>query len=262
MNLADKVILLTGASGGIGRVLAEILAGKGARLALLARREEELRKLAVQLGEEQCLVLPADVTDADAVQAAVNQCAAHFGRLDIIINNAGQAYFGSLENMPMQDFERIIKINVYGPLHVIKASLPYLRQSRGMVVNISSSLSKRTTPYLSAYASTKSMVDTLSDGLRVEVMGEGIHVLNYCPPETATNFAVNTIREPGMDLGENKRKLARVEDVAANIVLAMEQEKREVVEVRFLKVMNFFAPARMDRMFYHSMVEKQPGKTD
>ncbi|MDA8441751.1 MAG: SDR family NAD(P)-dependent oxidoreductase [Peptococcaceae bacterium] len=258
MDIKGKVCLITGASSGIGKALAQALSAHGAKLALLARREQELQKLADQLGalNPDILLVPTDVTDRSQVEAAVTKVFNHFGQIDLLVNNAGLGYFGSLEKMSMDDFDQVIKTNIYGLLHMSQAAIPYLKRSHGIILNISSGLSKRSLPYLSAYGGTKSMVDALSDGMRLELKPYGIRVLNYCPPETDTEFHRNSRRQVSMEMGGGTRKMAKVETVVASILKVIASEQREKVEGHFLHVMNFFAPKMLDTMFYKGMVQK------
>jgi short-subunit dehydrogenase len=254
MELRGKVVLITGASSGIGRELARALARRGAKLALAARRAERLAELASELGPDT-LAVPADVTDRDALASAVAAAVARFGRLDVLVNNAGVAYFGTLAAMPVSEMERILRTNVLGLLNGVQLAVPELKKTQGLVVNISSSLSKRALPFLSFYSGTKSMVDALSDGMRMELRKYGVRVLNYCPPETETEFGGATVHEPGLSMGEAPRKLASAADVAERIARAMEAGKREVVDGgKSLKVMNFLAPKVLDNLFYKVMV--------
>jgi short-subunit dehydrogenase len=258
MNIKDKVVLITGASSGIGYVVAGILACKGAKLSLLARRLEPMNELAGRYKQvnTEIMTLQADVTDRNSIQKAIDKTIGRFGGLDVIINNAGIGYFGKLESMEMTEFEKVVNTNIYGLLNVTQLAIPHLKKTKGMIVNISSGLSKRALPFLSAYGGTKSLVDSLSDGLRMELRKYGVKVLNYCPPETDTEFSRNALRDAkGMNDGGG-RKMAKTQDVSARIVRAIECEKREVVEGKFLKIMNFFAPKFLDSLFYKVMVER------
>jgi len=259
MDLNGKVVLVTGASSGIGAEVAVRMAAKGAKTVLLARREEKLKEVAariVALGKTT-LAVPTDVTQRAAVEMAVDQCLQHFGRLDIVVNSAGVGYFGPIENMTMNSFERIMQTNVNSILHTTQVCLPFLKNAKGMIVNISSVLGKRAMPYLTALSGTKSMVDSFSDGLRLELRRYGIKVLNYSPPETDSEFFTSTIRDPSLSRKENGRKKAHSEDVASRIIRAIEKEKREVVEGKFLKIMNFFAPRILDSLFYKVIVHSK-----
>jgi len=259
MEVKDKVIIISGASSGIGKSLAQLLSAKSAKVVLLARRGERLAEIEAELkaAKHEVMVVKTDVTDRDQVFNAVRMTLEAFGKIDIVINNAGVGYFGTIENLPIQEFDRLVKTNVYGMLNLSQAAIPALKKTQGMIVNISSGLSKRALPFLSAYSSTKSMVDALSDGMRLELRRCGVKVLNYCPPETDTEIFEMTNNEAGLDTNQTgHRKKAKVEDVASRILNAIVNEKREVVEGRFLQIMNFFAPKLLDNMFYKGMVQK------
>ena len=254
MKVSDKVVLITGASSGIGRELAVQLAALGAKLGLVARRKDLLESLARKLGAERALAVQADVGSRAQVDLAVAAVKERFGRVDVLVNNAGVGYFGAIEAMPREKLELLLQVNVLGPVQMIQAALPHLKASRGMIVNVSSGLSKRALPFLSAYAGTKAMLDAISDGLRLELRGHGVRVLTYCPPEVATDFAANALtHELAGRQDERPRKKAPTPEVVRRIVAAMKAERREVVEGP-LRLMNFIAPRLLDRIFYKAMV--------
>jgi short-subunit dehydrogenase len=258
MEFRNKTIVITGASAGIGREIALLLARKGARLVLLARNEQRLRETEAEIKRitPDVLAIPFDVLEGEKTGQLMTSVLERFGSIDILINNAGLGLFGTIEKMSMSDFDRVVRTNIYGLLYMTKAAIPFLRQSKGMIVNISSALSKRALPFLAAYAGTKSMLDALSDGLRLELREYGIKVLNYCPPAVDTGFADNSLKNAGMDPDGERRnmKRARVNDIAVHIVRSIKKEKREVVYNKSLKIMNFFAPRWVDYIFYKSMV--------
>ena len=260
MDLRNKVIMISGASSGIGKSLAQLLSTKSAKVVLLARRGERLMEIEAELkaAKHEVLVVKTDITDRDQVSNAVRLTLEAFGRIDVVINNAGVGYFGTIEKLPIEEFDRLVKTNVYGMLHLSQSAIPALKKSQGMIVNISSGLRKRALPFLSAYSSTKSMIDALSDGMRLELRRYGVKVLNYCPPETDTEIFEMTKNEAGLDANQaGHRKKAKVEDVASRIVEAIVADKREVVDGgRFLQIMNLFAPKLLDNMFYKGMVQK------
>lgn len=268
MDVKDKVVLITGASGGIGSALARLLAKKGALLALMSRSVNTLNELKEELGNS-ALVVAGDVGDEKSAEKAVKNTASHFKKLDIIINNAGSAYHGSIEHMDMMAFDSMMKTNVYGVINMIQHALPYLKKTKGMIVNISSVASKRAIPMLGAYSGSKSMVDAISDALRVETMGYGIKVLNFCPPEVDTDFAKNAAKERGVDF-EAQKNWRRVmtlkpEKVARMIVNGIEKEKREIVAMKSIRPANYFMPGVLDKLFYRFIMKPykdrySPGK--
>lgn len=258
MEVKDKVVIITGASSGIGRALAAVMSAKGAKLALLARRENALKECALsECGDNpDVIVVPTDIADPLEVETAVKVVIDQLDSIDVLVNCAGVGYFGSIEKMRIQDFEKVVATNVYGLLRMTQASLPHLRESQGMIVNISSGLSKRALPFLSAYGGTKAMVDQISDGLRMELRDAGVRVLNYCPPEVATEFAASSLKgelDPARQ--ESRRRHVQAPVVAAEIAKAIEGDTREVVSGGpFLKIMNCLAPRTLDNMFYKAMV--------
>ncbi len=251
MQWSDRVVVVTGASSGIGRALAQHLAGRGAALALMARRRDLLDELAAEISAAggKAVALPVDITDRQAVFQAFAEAQQRLGRVDVLVNNAGVGYFGPVERIAEPDLDRLVRTNVYGPIFALQAALPALRQSRGLVCNVSSGLSKRTLPLLAPYAGTKSMLDALSDGMRMELRRHGIGVVNYCAPETETDFDRTTLRGEGVSVPAMRRRRRSPERVAARIAWAIEHERREVVETRSLVWMARVAPGLLDRMF-------------
>ena len=258
MMLSGKACLVTGASSGIGMALARALAGRGARLALLARRRVELESLAAELQVSGgfAVACPADLLDRDATAGAVAGAAKALGGLDVVVNNAGLGYYGPLEDMTQEDLLDLVRVNVGGALAVTKAALPFLKESRGLIVNISSGLSLRALPYLSAYAGSKAMLNKLSDGLRMELRGCGVRVLTYGPPATDTDFVRNSRTTLDLEAAQGRMKLAPVQKVAWRILRAIERDRREVIEGRLLGLMDLVAPRLLDAMFYRFMVRK------
>jgi short-subunit dehydrogenase len=246
--------------------VARVLCGRGARVALLARRLPELERLAMELEaggqasgamSRRAVVLQADVTDGRTVGEAVSRAAQALNGLDLVVNNAGIGYYGPLERMEPAELEALFQTNILGVLRVTNAALPHLKQSRGLVVNITSGLSLRALPFLSAYAGTKAMLNLISDGLRMELRPYGIRVLTYGPPAMDTEFFEHSrgTLQPGA--ARRRMKLARVEELAERIVRAIERERRQVIEASVLGLLNLIAPRLLDTMFYRGMVAPQ-----
>jgi short-subunit dehydrogenase len=249
MQLKDKVIVITGASSGIGKEVSKMAAAKGARLAMLSRRLPELEALVTEFKAKniEAIAIKTDVTSREDIKRAVAEILKKFGHIDVVLNNAGIGHYGAIESLNMEEFDHMMRTNIYGPLYMIQETLPFLKQTKGTIVNISSGLSKRGLPYLSAYGSTKAMFNMISDGLRMELMSTGVKVVVYNPPATDTPFIKDR---------RNMMKLERVEVVAAGIIKAMEKGTREVSHSGFLAFMNFFAPKALDNMFYKAMVKR------
>jgi len=172
---AQKVALITGASSGIGRATAETLAREGVRVAVAARRKDELRQLKDRVESEDgtALVVETDVTDEDDVQEAIERVENRFGRLDILVNSAGMMVLDQVEEADMTEFQRMIEVNLNGLMQVTHAVLPLMqRQGSGHVVNISSLAGRKSFPGASGYSASKYAVNGFSEALREEFTGE------------------------------------------------------------------------------------------
>jgi NADP-dependent 3-hydroxy acid dehydrogenase YdfG len=189
--ISGKVVAVTGASSGIGEATAEYLARRGAKLVLGARgadKLEEVRRRIIDAGGEAESVA-IDVARREAVAMLVARSLERFGRLDVLINNAGVMPIGNLDELAVDDWERMIDVNVKGVLWGIAAALPVFRaQKSGHFITIASTAAKRTVPTMAVYSGTKAAVAAIMDGLRQEIAGE-LRATTIFPGYTATNFA-------------------------------------------------------------------------
>lgn len=174
-QLAGKVVIVTGASKGMGRHFTAALVAAGARVAALARPSAELDSLAAEHGDK-VLALPCDMTDSAAVNAAVKAAATHFGRIDVLVNNAAVYHPFAFESGSDAIIRQHVEVNVLGVAWPIRAAIPHLRQTQGQIVSISSESVEMPFPMLALYAATKAAVETLSEGLRAELRSDGIRV--------------------------------------------------------------------------------------
>jgi len=192
MIVKDKAVIVTGASEGIGKAVAEALAGKGAKLVLAARSEDKIRALAEKL--PGATAVRADMRKADDVKALVETAIRIHGRVDILINNAGQGMYGPVEGIDIELYKSMMELNVYAPLRAMQLVIPHMREAGGgMIVNISSMVSKNAYPSLGAYASTKYALNALSFTARAELAKDKIIVSVMHPKMTATRFGENAI---------------------------------------------------------------------
>ncbi|AYJ85134.1 SDR family oxidoreductase (plasmid) [Sphingomonas paeninsulae] len=173
--LAGKVAIVTGASKGMGRHFVDALVAAGARVACLARASAELDAVVARHGDKVA-GFPCDVSSVTAVDAAISAVAAHFGSIDILVNNAAIFFPFLLEEAKPEQVERHIGVNLLGPIWCIRAAIPHLRKSKGQIVTISSESVRMPFPYLTIYAATKAAVETLSQGLRDELREHDIRV--------------------------------------------------------------------------------------
>jgi NAD(P)-dependent dehydrogenase (short-subunit alcohol dehydrogenase family) len=197
IDFRDRVALITGGSRGLGLLLARELASQGARLSLVARDAAELdlarRELAAGSGY-RVLALPCDVRHRQEAEWAVEATVERFGRLDVLINNAGVIQVGPLAHMDISDFENALDVHFWGPLYFIRAALPHLsRQDGARIVNIASIGGKVAVPHLAPYSASKFALVGLSNALQSELAREGISVTTVCPGLMRTGSHVNAL---------------------------------------------------------------------
>jgi NADP-dependent 3-hydroxy acid dehydrogenase YdfG len=181
-NIAGKVVVITGASSGLGAATARHLAANGARLVLGARRLDRMQALAKEIGLPAGAVVQTDVTDSEQVKRLTEAAVAAHGRLDVILNNAGLMPHSPLERGKIDDWNRMIDVNLKGVLYGIAAALPYMKAQRsGHIINVSSVAGHKVRPGSAVYAATKAAVRMLSEGLRQEVKPYNIRTTVISP---------------------------------------------------------------------------------
>jgi len=189
-NIAGKVVVITGASSGLGEAAARALAGEGAKVVLGARRVERLQALADELALGEGAALATDVTDADQVRRLVDGAVERHGRIDVILNNAGLMPHSPLERLKIADWDRMIDVNIKGVLYGIAAALPHMiRQKSGQVINVSSVAGHKVRPSSAVYAATKHAVRVISEGLRMEVKPHNIRTTVISPGAVQSELA-------------------------------------------------------------------------
>ncbi len=246
-DLAGKVVIVTGASSGIGRETALHFARDKAKVVLTARRHQRLSTLENEiqgLGAE-VLSLPTDVAQQNQVQAMFEHVLERFGRVNILVNNAGSGLFASVEETGPEDLEEILRVNLFGAFYGIRAVLPIMRkQGSGHIINISSIIGKRGVPLYGAYCASKFALLGLSESLRMELRNSGIAVSVVCPVGTATEF-FDTAKDPrGRKLGP-KPPIQTPTHVARAIVRCAKSPRPEVIvypPARLLVVLNALSP--------------------
>jgi NADP-dependent 3-hydroxy acid dehydrogenase YdfG len=226
LNIKDKVIAITGASSGIGEATARLLASQGAKVVLGARRTDRLERLAGDInaagGRAEFRVL--DVTDRKDVQDFIDFAVTRFDRVDVLVNNAGVMPLSKLEALKVDEWNRMIDVNIRGVLHGIAATLPLMRRQRaGQIINIASIGAYAVSPTAAVYCATKYAVRAISEGLRQEVGGD-IRVTVIAPGVTESELAESISDEGGRAEMKEFRKIAISADaIARAIAYAVEQ---------------------------------------
>lgn len=194
MNVQDKVVIVTGASSGIGLATAKLLAKQGAKLALVSRSKEKLEKLSGELLNS--LAVPADMSKIFEIKRMIKQTGEHFGRIDVLINNAGQGYDAFVEKIDIDTFHYIFDLDVVGPVVAMQQVIPLMRkQGGGAIINISSAVALMNLSNMGPYSSLKRALAQISLTAREELKNDNIIVSVAYPYITLTNFEKNTIRD-------------------------------------------------------------------
>jgi len=223
-SLFGKNALITGAGKGIGRAIAIALAHEGVNVGLLARTESDLQKVAAEIQElgVKTAIVTADVTDIDAVNAAVAKVQSQLGFIDILINNAGIIAFGGFLQLEPAEWEQVIKTNLFGTYYVIRAVLPAMIENKtGDIVNISSSAGQRGSATTSAYSASKFALIGLTESLMQEVRKHNIRVSVLTPSTVGTAIAIAKEITDG-----NPDKVMQPEDIAEIVVAGLKLNRR------------------------------------
>jgi NADP-dependent 3-hydroxy acid dehydrogenase YdfG len=226
-NIAGKIVVITGASSGLGEAAARLLSAQGASVVLGARRADRLRALAEELTRSggKALAVETDVTRREQVQSLVDAAVQTYGRIDVIVNNAGLMPQSPLERLKIDDWDRMIDVNIKGVLYGIAAALPYMKkQKAGHIVNVSSVAGHKVRPGGVVYSATKHAVRVITEGLRQEVKPYNLRTTVISPGAVDTELP-DSVTEP--DIAENIRKFYEIaipaESFARAVVFAMSQ---------------------------------------
>ena len=238
-NIEGKVVVITGASSGLGEATARLLSAKGAIVVLGARREDRIQALADELTGNggKALALATDVTHCDQVKALVDAAVQTYGRIDVMINNAGLMPLSPIERLRIDEWDRMIDVNIKGVLYGIAAALPHMKQQKaGHIINVSSVAGHKVRPGNAVYAATKHAVRALSEGLRMEVKPYNIRTTVISPGAVATELASHITES---DVAESTRKFVAevaipADSFARAVVFAMSQpEDVDINEILF-----------------------------
>ena len=234
MDFKNKVVWITGASSGIGEAMVHGFAKRGAKIVLSARREEELIRVQQEanLMDENTLILPFDVENYQQAPEKVAAIMAKFGKIDVLMNNAGISNRGSVIDNSISVYTKIFDINVFSVIAITKAVLPVMiAQKSGFITATSSVAGKLGTPMRSAYAATKHALHGFFDAVRAEMFEHNIEVMLICPGYIKTNISVNAISSDGGKYGkmdENQSKGMSTEECVEKIISGMNKHKQEL----------------------------------
>ena len=246
-NWKDKIVAVTGGSSGLGRVIAEGFAAAGASLVIVGLEEEAVQKAASEMTASGCAALgiQADITQQADVDRLFTETIARFGRLDVLVNNAGRSMRGKVLDTTPEQFRELMELNLIALVRCTRAAAPYLLTSKGHVVNIGSLAAKSASRWVGAYPATKHAVAAYSQQLRLELGPQGLHVLLVCPgpiePQDPRLYPLEGMEDdaraarpawPGV-----KTKAISPQWLAAEIVRACERRVPEIVMPRSARLL-------------------------
>jgi short-subunit dehydrogenase len=262
--MKDKVVIITGASSGIGESLAEVFAAGKSKVVLAARDQQKLeavRSRLVALGND-VLSVTCDVSKEVDCKNLIEQTVARYGRIDILINNAGISMRALFADVDIDVLRKIMDVNFWGTVYCTKFALPYLLQSQGSLVGISSIAGKKGLPGRTGYAASKFAMEGFLETVRTENLKKNLHVLIACPGFTATDIRKNALSEKGTKQKASPReegKMMTSAKVAGLIYQAIRSRKRDLTLTLNGKLtvwLNKFFPSMVDKMVYNHMAKE------
>ncbi len=263
--MEGKVIIITGASSGIGKACAYVFSAQGAKVAVAARNEEKLKEIENDLKSKnrEVLAVKTDVSNQDSCKKLVEATVNVFGRVDILVNNAGISMRGLFEDIQLEVLEKLMNVNFWGAVYCTKYALPHLIETKGSVVGVSSIAGFQGLPGRTGYSSSKFAMHGFLETLRVEMLKRGLHVMIAAPGFTSTQVRKSALGPDGKAQGESPRdeeKMMSPEKVAEVIARGIKKRKRTIVmtgEGKATVLLKKIAPRLLDKITY-SMMAKEP----
>ena len=262
--MKDKVVIVTGASSGIGKALAAELSRRGAIVVLAARSADKLSELEKELGGKGSKVLGVvtDVSKEEDCRRLIGQTVEKFGKIDVLINNAGISMRAIFEEVELDVIRRLMDINFWGTVYCTKYALPYLLKTKGSVVGVSSIAGFKGLPGRTGYSSSKFAMQGFLETLRIENLKKGLHVMIACPGFTSSNIRNTALAADGSMQGESPRDEAGMmspEEVARRIAKGIENRRKLLVmtsQGKMTVILNKFFPYFIDKMVFNHMAKE------
>jgi short-subunit dehydrogenase len=266
MKLNDKVVIITGASSGIGKALAIEFASRGANLVLAARQYVALCELTESLEKEyniQAVAVQCDVSVEEDCAHLIKQTILTFNKIDVLVNNAGISMRALFKDVDLKVLKTLMDVNFWGTVYCTKYALPHLLKSRGSVVGVSSIAGYKGLPGRSGYSASKFAMNGFLDVLRLENLKTGLHVLTACPGFTASNIRNTALAKDGSQQGEShmqEEKMMTAEEVAKIITDGVENRSRTLImtgQGKLTVLLNKFFPAWLDKLVYNTFAKEK-----
>ncbi|MGA0558691.1 SDR family oxidoreductase [Larkinella sp. VNQ87] len=263
--MKDNVVLITGASSGIGRALAFAFGRQQAIIVICARRVESLETVSAELRQAgiENLALQADVSVETDVKNLIDATIHRYGRLDILINNAGITMRAMVQDLDPEVIRKVMDINFMGTVYATRYALPHILKTKGSIVGISSIAGFRGLPVRSGYSASKFAMNGFLEALRTELLNTGVHVLVASPGFTTSNIRFSALNNEGKAAGETMRdesKMMSAEECADHILKAVKRRKRDLIlttQGKLVVFLNKWLPGLTDRMVYNTLAKEK-----
>jgi short-subunit dehydrogenase len=263
-DLNQKVVVITGSSSGIGEALAFQAASRGAKLMLAARSIDKLEAISKMLKKHnaEVHVCQVDVSVQSDCERLINETIKAFGRIDVLINNAGISMRALFVDADPGVLQRLMEVNFWGAVYCTKYALPHLLEQKGSVVGISSIAGIKGLPARTGYSASKFAMLGFMESLRIENLKTGLHVLMAFPGFTSSNIRNTALAADGSQQGESPRdesKMMTAEEVAIKVLDAVERRKRTLIltfQGKLTVILNRFFPALVDRLVFNHMAKE------
>ncbi len=262
--MKDKVVIITGATSGIGKALAYEFAGRGAMVVIGARNYEKLLEVAedIKLNGGEVAFAQTDVTNEVDCKNLVLTAVQRFGKVDVLINNAGISMRALFEEVDLKVIEQLMDVNFWGTVYCTKHALPYLLKEKGSICGVSSTAGLVGLPGRTGYSASKFAMKGFLDCIRTENLKKGLHVLMAFPGFTASNIRVTSLTKDGTPQGKSPRqegKMMSAEEVAQKIYSAIDKRKNTLIltfEGKAVALLNKFFPKWVTSIVYNKMAKE------
>jgi len=262
--MKNKVVIITGASSGIGNALAQNFIRMGENVVMAARDIVKLKEMEIGLhiDQKKILSVKTDVSNESDCRNLIKKTIEKFGTIDILINNAGISMRAIVEEVDLSVLKRVMDVNFWGTVYCTKFALPWLIASKGTVVGVSSIAGYKGLPGRSGYSASKFAVQGFLEVLRIENMKKGLHVLIACPGFTASNIRTNALAADGSQQGEsprNEKKMMTPDKVAERIIEGIRRKKHRIIlttQGNITVTLNKFFPKTVDKLVFNHLAKE------
>ncbi|NNC95370.1 MAG: SDR family oxidoreductase [Chitinophagales bacterium] len=264
--MKDKVVIITGASSGIGLATAKKFAAEGCKTVLAARSVDKLQDLQAEirsLFQTECICIGVDVTIEEDCKLLINKSIDAFGRIDILINNAGISMKAAFADLDLDVLKKVMDVNFWGTVYCSKYALPHILKSKGSIVGVSSIAGYRGLPGRTGYSASKFAMQGFLESLRTEHLYDDIHIMIFCPGYTASNIRHKALLSGGEMQGDSPRKekaMMTAEEVA-DVLYTGVKKRKEIVTLttqgKLTVFLNKWVPTFMDKLVFNEIAKEK-----